>query len=279
MSNSKEAALLLLTLVFNLVQLLACSLLLEMHKQALPTINGLQSGERYSLLAGEHALHIRMLRELNEIEQAAEFTVRCFFDQPRGGGTGRQQSLSGLLRGLNPLREYQIRSLIDRQRMDLLQRALEQDRASMFGIERVSDGQLVAFAEVFRQRFDFDKNRFLSWEINAAVDERRETSDDFAVKTANLCVLAAYRRAGLGSLLLGLCEQQSLQWGFPSMLLMVEASNSPARVFYSRQGYSEINYDPSFRQYVVGGPVLSSKRSPALLMQKTLIDDSALPAA
>jgi len=70
-----------------------------------------------------------------------------------------------------------------------------------------------------------------------------EQGYDLQALLANVAVSPDYRGLGIARQLCLACEEQVLDWGYDSLLLLVEAENTPAVTLYKRMGFREIFRD------------------------------------
>ena len=62
----------------------------------------------------------------------------------------------------------------------------------------------------------------------------------------NLAVRDAYRRQGIGDLLVSALEQKLKEKGGVSLMLEVRASNEPAKALYAKKGFAQVGRRPNY---------------------------------
>lgn len=81
---------------------------------------------------------------------------------------------------------------------------------------------------------------------------------------SNLAVRRSCRRQGVARQLLGACEAQALEWGFPELYLHVLENNTQARRLYFKVGYRLQQVDSSWGSWLLGQPRRILLRKPVV---------------
>ena len=81
---------------------------------------------------------------------------------------------------------------------------------------------------------------------------------------SNLAVKENHRRQGIGSKLLGKCEQIALDWGYQEIRLHVLERNYSAKQLYAYKGYQILQVEPGWEQFCL-------ENSTRLLLKKKLM--------
>jgi ribosomal protein S18 acetylase RimI-like enzyme len=199
-------------------------------------------------------------QRFEDLCEAAALSVDVFYGHHRR---------DGILAALNVQRLTRIQ--LGEMEARFLVRGSFQGQTDLF-LVRDEGRALVAMAEVFLHEVDHRLAMDLAPEI---FRDSVPTSKGTLVvpKIANLVVAPAYRRQGLGSLLVRQCETRARDWGHSHAALYVDEDNPGARDLYRRLGFTEIYADRTEKRFVIQGPVLRLAPVTKTLLVKNILKE------
>jgi ribosomal protein S18 acetylase RimI-like enzyme len=152
-------------------------------------------------------------------------------------------------------------------------------------------GRVLGFVEVTRKPYGLPCESLRSIKIpetrsvgDADVPTKRKKLNNFSPSypvLTNLAVAPEARQSGVGSRLLGACEDVILTWNPPcsDIILEVEEDNESALEWYKKRGYQMVFADPACRRYDANGWLLRKVRCTKICMRKNVKHVAAGPVA